>query len=212
MSLEDFEVEVVSATEHINRLVASGLYDHGPEWAKAWYSYSFDWSDTDPSYVIYPTETIDRLLQGAKEKRDVFDLAIFVAGTRLAAGSDLDPKLREFASGYLIGRIIPPRIPSGRPTKSTWGRDFILIDIMHYLRQSTPLPMSQNPERKTERVHSVTCSEIVEEAVKRSNLPNSSRVQIEKIWAREKARDEHMNLIMLRDFALLDEANDIDRR
>ena len=211
MSPEDFEVAVASAIEHINRLVASGLYGRGPEWAKAWYSFNCDWSDTDPSYVVYPTGAIDRLLQSAKVKREVFDLAIFVAGTRLAAGSSLEPKLREFASGYLIGRIIPPKIPAGRPSKLTWGRDFILIDIMNYLQFSTQRPMSQNPYRKIDRDHDVTCSEIVEEAVKRSNLTNLTRVQIEKVWARPKARDEHLNLIGLRDFALLDEANDINR-
>ena len=73
----------------------SGFYDRGPEWVKAWYSLSLDWSETDPEYVVYPKNAVGRLLRMAEKNRDVYDLALFVAGTRLAVAVQLhDARVR----------------------------------------------------------------------------------------------------------------------
>ena len=212
MPLEEFEIEIQSTANEINKLVASGFYDRGPDWVKAWYNLSLDWSDTDPEYVVYPPKSIDRLLQKAAGQLEIFNLATFVAGTRLACDADLDPKLRDFLVEFLLGNLSPPKAPAGRPSKQTWGRDFIVINAMSYLEMSRKGPMTQNISRTSDRDHDTTASEIVEAAIGRSKLPNLNRVQIEKIWARSRSRDEYNETRMLRDFYLLDEANDIERR
>lgn len=211
MTSEDLEIAVHSTIDAIDRMVASGFYDRGPVWVKAWYSLSLDWSDTNPEYVKYPAEAIDRLLQQAQADRDIFNLATFVAGTRLACGVDLDPTLRDYVSKLLLGIHSPPKARAGRPSKHTWGRDFIIFDAMRYLDISLGISMTQNIERKGERDYETTSSEIVETAVHSSSLRNLTRIQIEKIWASSKVREEYNETIKFRDFYLLDDANDIER-
>ncbi|NYI28208.1 hypothetical protein [Sulfitobacter geojensis] len=210
MPLEEFEIEIQSTANEINKLVASGFYGQGPDWVKAWYGLSLDWSDTDPEYVVYPPKSIDLLLKQAESQLEMFNLATFVVGTRLACDADLDPKLREFAAEFLLGNFSPPKARPGRPSKQTWGRDFIVINAMSYLEMSRKGPMTQNNSRTSNRDHDTTASEIVEAAIGRSKLPNLNRVQIEKIWARSRSRSEYNETRMLRDFYLLDEANDIE--
>lgn len=192
-------------------MVASGFYNRGPQWVKAWYSLSLGWSDTDPEYVVFPEGAVTRLLEMAAVDCEVFDLAIFAAGTRLACGVDFNCALRGFASDYLKGNISPPKAGAGRPRKQTWGRDFIIIDAMRYLELSLEIPMTQNIRRTSERDHETTTSEIVEAAVDLSKLHNLGRVQIEKIWARSQVRAEYEETKRLRYGSLLDDANDIIR-
>ena len=212
MPLEEFEIEIQSTANEINKLVASGFYDRGPDWVKAWYNLSLDWSDTDPEYVVYPPKSIDRLLEKADRELEIFNLATFVAGTRLACDADLDPKLRDFVVEFLLGNLPPPKARSGRPSNQTLGRNFIVINAMSYLDISRKGPMTQNILRRSDRDHDTTASEIVEAAIGRSELTNLDRVQIEKIWSRLKFRREYNETLMLRDFYLLDDANDMERR
>ncbi len=71
--------------------------------------------------------------------------------------------------------------------------------------------MTQNIERKGERDYETTSSEIVEAAVRLSNLRNLTRSQIEKIWARSKAQEEYNETMKLCHYSLLDDAHDMER-
>lgn len=195
-------------------MVANGFSNRGPEWIKAWYKLGLDWSETDPEYVVFPEGAVTRLLKLAKADREVFELAIFAAWTRLACGADFSRELRDFASGYLIGNISPPKARAGRSRKKTWGRDFIIIGAMRYLELSLEIPMTQNVLRTTngdhtvKRNHKTTSSEIVEAAIGLSELHNLGRLQIGKIWQRAKVQKEYDEAIQLRDDSLLDDVND----
>jgi len=208
---EKFENDVHSTVDRINLLVANDFHSRGPQWVKAWYSLSLGWSETDPEYVVFPEGAVARLLEMAAVDREVFELATFAAGTRLACGADFNRELRDFVSEYLKGNISPPKAGAGRPRKQTWGRDFIIIDAMRYLGLSLEIPMTQNIIRKSKRDHETTASEIVEEAIGLSDLYNLDRVQIERIWRRVKMQNEYEETIQLRNDSLLDDANDIVR-
>ena len=209
--IEDFEIDIQSTTAEINRLLSNGFVDRGPDWVQLWYDLSLEWSDTDPQYVMYPSTAIPRLLEISAESRDVFELALFIAGTRIACEKKLHADLRNFISKFLLGQIQKPKVPAGRPTKPTWGRDYIIIRVMSDLELSLGLPMSQNVERGKKKTHETTCGEIVEIAIARSKMPNLTRQQIEKIWAREKARAEYAETQKLRDYHALDDMNFIER-
>ena len=209
--LEDYEIDIQSTTNEINRLLSNGFIDKGPDWVKTWYDLSLEWSDTDPQYVMYPSAAITRLLALSDESRDVFELTLFIAGTRIECEKELHVELRAFIAKVLFGEIQKPKAPGGRPTQPTWGRDYILLRVMSYLELSLGLPMSQNAERKGERTYETTASEIVKAAVTRSDLHNLTRPQIEKIWAKSKARIEFEEIQMLRDFHAVDDMNDFVR-
>ena len=209
--LEDFEIDIQSTTKEINRLLSNGFVDKGPDWVKTWYELSLDWSDTDPQYVMYPSAAIPRLLEISAESREVFELALFIASTRIACEKELHADLRNFISKFLLGEIQEPKPPSGRPVKNTWGRDYIVFRVMSYLELSLELQIGQNAERNNDKVFETTCSEIVEEAITRSKMQNLTRQQIQRIWLTAKARDEFKETQTLRDFHALDELNNIVR-
>ena len=192
----------------------SGFYDRGPEWVKAWYSLSLDWSETDPEYVVYPKNAVGRLLRMAEKNRDVYDLALFVAGTRLAVAVQLHDDLRQFISRVLTGQISPPNRPAGRPKSATWNRNFIIIDAMSYLELSLQIPMTKNANpkiRASVEPTSISASDILAEAITHTDLPNQTRKQIDKIWARPENRKSYQEAMNLHLDSLLDEMNDIVR-
>jgi hypothetical protein len=211
LTSKDFEDAVDSIKNNIDRLLFNEFHIRGRQWVNTWYDLSLDWSESEPHYVVFPEGEVTRLLKLAEADREVFELAIFAAGTRLACSADFSCELREFASDYLKGNISPPRARAGRPSKQTWGRDFIIIDSMRYLELSMEIPMTQNIERKGERNCETTSSEIVEAAIHLSNLPNLTRLQIERIWARSKVQEEYNETMKLCHNSLLDDANGMER-
>ena len=153
-------------------MLSNGFYLAGPEWVKNWYSLSLTWSDTNPAYVMYPNSSVSRLLKKAHENRDVFNLTLFIAGTRLKEGIDLNEDLRGFVSNVLLGIAEIPKAPSGRPAKNTWGRDYIVYRVMSDLELSLGLAMGQNVQRDDDKEHKTSCSEIVEAAIARTGMQN----------------------------------------
>jgi hypothetical protein len=211
MDAEELEIHRESTVRAINRHVAERFHENGPTWVKAWYSLSLDWSETSPYYVVLPRRSIPKLVDQARRDHDVFRLASFVVGTRIVASAALPDELQTFAAEYLMGELHPPPKKPGRPKTNTWGRDFILLTEMYDLERTLGLPVTQNRERSRQRRDVSSISEIVEEAVRVSLLPNLSRTQIEKIWERRRDNEEYWEVLKLRNFSLLDTANGIER-
>ncbi len=208
----EIELACNAAVRSIDEFVDRDFHCRGPDWVKHWYELGLDWSDTDPAYVVLPEGSIARLLTLAAASSEAFSLASFVVGTRLDCGAALPTPLRDFAAGYLKGTVQPPRGKPGRPRKNTWGRDWLVYDIVYELVRGSGLPATQNPERSGKRAYGVTASEIVAAAVVRSTLqPKLTREQIEKIWYKPGLREEHHELAMRRGLWRMDEANDIVR-
>ena len=212
MTPPEIEIACCSAVRSINDFVDNDFHVRGPDWVRAWYEMSLSWSNTIPAYVVLPEGAVSRLVKTAEQSIEVFSLASFVVGTRVDCGAPLPALLREFASGYLKGTVQPPPGKPGRPRKNTWGRDWLVFDVVYDLVRSLDLPATQNAERSGKRAYEVTSSEIVEAAVIRSKLqPKLTRPQIEKIWHKPRLREEHHEQAMLYGLWRMDEANGIER-
>ena len=65
---------------------------------------------------------------------EIFDLACFVAVTRLLAGAQCPDDLRDFAGNARCGEILRLK---GKPSRlSDWGRNFIIIRAMTMISSS----------------------------------------------------------------------------
>ncbi len=211
MTPKDNKIACNTVTRAIDMSVSNGFHSHGPDWVKTWYDLSMRWSEVDFGYVTFPEPAATRLVHKAKRNREIFYLAMFVAGTRLASDVDIPSELREFSSDFLKGNFSPPKAPVGRSRKESWGRDFIVVDVMSDLKLHLNIPMTQNRVRGDKKKHETTASEIVEYAVRSSNLRNLTRLQIERIWGDKKKRREHRETIQRRNGSLLDDCWDIVR-
>lgn len=213
MEMEKTKLERMqdSMVERINRHIENEVLEHGPDWTKSWYQFSLAWAHVECSYIVIPPERLPGFVAKAKESSEVFDLAMFVSGTRLRCGVSIPGDLLELVSDYLMGKASRPPLGRGRPSKNTWGRDFVLIDVMSYFEMTTDHPLTQNRERGASRNHQVSISEIVERAVRISKLPNLSRIQIEKIWGNREKRSEYEKACELETYVDLDDANEIVR-
>jgi hypothetical protein len=211
MTPEEFTIARDSAVRTINRLVDNDFHMRGPNWVETWCDLSLDWSDGDPAYVVLPEYSIPKLFERATENAEIFSLATYVIGTRLACDAPLTDAMRIFASEFLKGNLKSPLGKAGRPIKNTWGRDFIIIEVVSRLAESSGLPIVQNPERNPKKRHETTVSEIIAAAVQLSQLHNHTRGQIEKIWHRRDVQGRHRETYILEGLRLLDDANDIKR-
>lgn len=100
---------------------------------------------------MYPNSSAGRLLKKAHENRDVFNLTLFIAGTRLKKGVDLHEDLRDFVSKAPMGGVKIPEVPSGRPVKNISARDYIVFRVMSDLELVLGLAMGQNVNHSDEK-------------------------------------------------------------
>lgn len=181
---EEFLNAIETAKKEIEHLVSLGYLEHGEEWWNAWSEHDLKWSDSEPSYVTIPEEKISPLLSKARRMGEVFELVLFVSQTRLDADEKIPAPIRELTSRYLKGELEKPVRKSGR--KKEWGRDFIIINVMHRLFEELDILHTVTlTNAPTKKFRAFSASMVVAEAIQQTTIGIVTLKQIQKIWGED---------------------------
>jgi hypothetical protein len=206
---------VAHAIACINCLVKSEFHLHREAWIKAWYEYDLKWSEGDPAYVTIPQRWIGHFVEQAREERVIFDLACFFVRTRSLAAVAMPDDMRSFAHEVSTGVVPKPHGRPGRP--STWGRNFIIIRTMMEINpgclfdgEDARCPTARLDQRGVRR-RELSATEIVYEALQRTEIGLVDRKSINEIWSSKKWQAAHDEAYSLFLGGQLDDLDDVAR-
>lgn len=211
---------VDEAHRTILELSENGFLDHGGDWVRAWYAHGLQWTKGKHPYITCLDERTGDFAREAKRTAEVFELAKFYVGSRLKANKPVPVAFRKIFGDYLLGAWAPRQYKVGRPRN--WGRDFILIEVIHRLVEQYGLEPTRNtkPPKDPHFIRNPripeAASEILFEVLSRPGLERSrfaaiSIKRIHNIWSDSLARSEHAEARGIHFVAMLDDAPEASR-
>jgi len=183
----DFLLKDPVAAKHdaettIKELAESGLFRHGIGWFRNWCELNLRWSDGNSTYLMMPSASDAELAVRARNDRDVFDLANYVATTRISAGVVLPPNLGALIVDVLEGRIERPKGTIGDDAGEFWGRDFIIRHTARLIKNRhgvSPSKSGSKPSTEPASIFNYSGSQLIASSMRELGLipPSVPRIQ-----------------------------------
>lgn len=166
----------------IELLSESGLFRHGISWFRNWCELKLRWSDGNTRYLMMPSASDAELVARARNDREVFDLANYVATTRISASVVLPPELGTLIVGVLEGRIKRPKGVNSGTAGGNWGRDFIIRYTARLIKDRhgvSPSKSGSKPSAESASIFNHSSSQLIALSMRDRGLnpPSVSRIQ-----------------------------------
>lgn len=182
---EQIDSALNDAIDSINYLNSLNILSRGPVWTRLWYSLEFEWNGDAPRFVTMPSSADEKLVSEARQSRDAFEFARWIASSRIRAGVHIPPYLRELIAEWMDASWTPPPKKRGPPAATNWTRDLSIRFVLDLLFDQYGIPATKNrahsedPDAPSQKLNRKSGAEIVQHALRRAGLrpPNFARIE-----------------------------------
>ena len=173
------ERQIEGAKDHIEHLIAWGFLKRGPDWITAFPKYGLQVSDEHGCLMIRRSLSIP--LFKPRGRTETSSILRCTSPRHVCKhGAEMPEPLIQLVSEYLNGEFSRPAGRRGR--SKNWGRDSIIVEAMCRLIEENELSATCRHDLKGVRKRRVSASEIVFEALKRTELGHIDLQRIHGIW------------------------------
>lgn len=199
-----WQEKIEAIVRDVDGLVRNGFLGRGPSWMKAWYEFHLEWSKEAEGVLTIPGNCVGPFVQLAKSDGEVFELAMYLVGTRLRHRRAMPAELSSFIASFLMGEFSKPKKRRGRSPET--GRDFIVLQIIQRLVDEDGLRPTTNHSPSGSRNRERSASELVCEALESTDIRNTSLENIQRIWNSKEAWENYNFIKNLRLVGLFDDS------